>query len=86
MNLRRQALTAFLIIIASVLGESKQIYCQTGDAGDAGAFLKFGLGVRGATYGEAFTAVASDPAAIYYNPAGIVFSKKAQAEFSLNRP
>lgn len=62
------------------------VFSQDGDAGDAGAFLKHGFGVKGALFGEAFTAIASDPSAVYYNPAGIGFSEKAAAEIGFNRP
>lgn len=42
------------------------------DPGDTGlAFLKIGVGARGAAMGEAYVAVAQDPTATYWNPAGI---------------
>jgi hypothetical protein len=37
----------------------------------AASFLKIGIGARAIGYGEAFVAVASDPSAIYWNPAGV---------------
>jgi long-subunit fatty acid transport protein len=41
-------------------------------------FLKIGVGGRGVAMGESFTAVANDPSAIYWNPAGLVqFSDNA---------
>ncbi|MDI6782043.1 MAG: UPF0164 family protein, partial [bacterium] len=36
-----------------------------------GEFLTFGVGARAAGMGEAFTAVADDSSAVYWNPAGI---------------
>ena len=40
--------------------------------GEAGAqFLKIGVGARACAMGEAFVAVADDPTAIYWNPAGL---------------
>jgi hypothetical protein len=40
--------------------------------GEAGAqFLKIGIGTKACALGEAFTAVADDPTAIYWNPAGL---------------
>jgi hypothetical protein len=40
--------------------------------GETGAqFLKIGIGSRAAGMGDAFTAVADDPSAIYWNPAGM---------------
>ncbi|MHB9155089.1 MAG: PorV/PorQ family protein [Endomicrobiales bacterium] len=42
------------------------------DAGTAGArFLKMGAGARASAMGDAFTAVADDPSAAYWNPAGL---------------
>lgn len=43
------------------------------DGGDSGAFLRLGMGVRALSMGGAFTAVADDGAAMYWNPAGVGF-------------
>jgi len=37
----------------------------------SGAFLKIGVGARASALGESFVAVANDPTAIYWNPAGL---------------
>ena len=43
-----------------------------GDSGDAGAlFLRVGMGARASAMGEAFTAVAGDASAVYWNPAAM---------------
>ena len=42
-----------------------------GNAGQAGEFLRWGCGARALAMGRAFTAVADDPTAIYWNPAGL---------------
>ena len=44
---------------------------ETGDGGQAGAFLRFGAGARAFSMGRAFTAVANDASAAYWNPAGL---------------
>lgn len=37
----------------------------------SGSFLKIGVGARASALGESFVAVANDPTAIYWNPAGL---------------
>jgi len=45
---------------------------RAADPGETGlAFLKIGVGARAAGMGEAYVAVAQDPTATYWNPAGI---------------
>lgn len=47
------------------------------DAGTAAAqVLKLGAGARAAGMGDAFTAVADDASAVYWNPGGLAWSKK----------
>jgi len=47
--------------------------------GTTGAnFLKIGVGARAAGMGEAFTAFADDPTALYWNPAGLFLLKKME--------
>jgi Type IX secretion system protein PorV len=41
-------------------------------------FLKIGVGARAVSMAGAFTAVADDPYAVYWNPAGLVYSKGAK--------
>lgn len=55
---------------------------NTGTVG--GAFLKLGNGVRAPAMGEAFTAVADDASAIYWNPAGIAQLKAQEVSMSYN--
>src|SRR5437867_8327076 len=37
----------------------------------SGSFLRIGVGARATALGESFVAVANDPSAIYWNPAGL---------------
>ena len=56
---------------------------QSGVAGvgtNAATFLEIGVGARSMALGGAYAAVANDPTALYYNPAGIVWSKNVQIE------
>lgn len=48
----------------------------------SGTFLKIGLGARAVGMGEAFVAVANDPTAIFWNPAGLASMQRQ--ELSVN--
>ncbi|MBF0499129.1 MAG: PorV/PorQ family protein [Candidatus Riflebacteria bacterium] len=50
-------------------------------AGQAGAFLKMGVGARALGMGSAFTAVADDSTAAFWNPAGLALLQKSEASF-----
>ena len=45
----------------------------------SGTFLKIGVGARAVALGEAFVAVANDPSAIYWNPAGLASMQRQEA-------
>jgi hypothetical protein len=47
------------------------LYSQRGDAGMPGSYLHMGVGARALGMGKAYTALATDPTAIYWNPAGL---------------
>lgn len=69
----------FYIIVAIVaLAASKNSFAQTGEGGEAGAFLKNGYGARASAMSNAFTAVANDVSAIFYNPVGLSSNQKLQ--------
>jgi hypothetical protein len=55
---------------------------ETGKAGYAGDFLKFGLGARSLGMGGAFTAIAEGYEASYYNPAGLGFNTGHEIGFA----
>ncbi len=52
------------------------VQAETGDGGQAGAFLRTGLGARSLAMGGAFVAVADDATGGFYNPAGLAQIKK----------
>ena len=57
-----------LFIIAVLLGATSSALAQ----GEAGAqFLDIGIGAKASAMSKAFTAIADDPSAIYWNPAGM---------------
>jgi long-subunit fatty acid transport protein len=45
-------------------------------------FLKIGVGARAVGLGESFVAVANDPSAIFWNPAGLASLQQQELEFS----
>jgi len=47
-------------------------------------FLKIGVGGRATAMADAFIAVADDASALYWNPAGIVYSKRNEVIFAHN--
>ncbi|OVE78226.1 hypothetical protein BVX98_00950 [bacterium F11] len=51
------------------------------DAGLPGEFLNFGVGARALGMGRAYTGVADDVDAIYYNPAGLASFRSSQVTF-----
>jgi hypothetical protein len=48
----------------------------------SGAFLKIGVGARAVGMGEAFVAVANDPSAIVWNPAGLASILRQELQFT----
>lgn len=66
-----------LLIIALVAPET---FAQE-SAGSAGAFLRLGVGARALSMGGAFVAVANDPSATFWNPAGLYQIRNFQFEF-----
>lgn len=70
-----------LVLVAALLALAGGTAFAFGSKGTSGApFLKIGPGARPAAMGEAFSAVADDVHAIYYNPAGL--SRIGTWEFS----
>jgi hypothetical protein len=55
---------------------------ETGNAGYAGDFMRFGLGARPLGMGGAFAAIAEGFEACYYNPAGLALYPVRQAGFT----
>ena len=69
-----------LLIAALGIGATAPIYAAE-SAGQAGAYLKMGVGARALGMGSAFTAVANDSTAAFWNPAGLAKLKKHEASF-----
>jgi hypothetical protein len=62
-----------ILMIISVLCIAGNIsHAQTGDAGQPGEFLRYGVGGRALGMGHAFTGLADDASSVYWNPAGLM--------------
>ncbi len=66
---------ASLLIISILVGLclAAGVQAQSGDGGQAGAFLRRGVSSRALAMGGAFTALSDDPSSGYWNPAGLAF-------------
>ncbi len=62
----------FRIIILLFLLHSNILSAETGQAGTE-SNLSLGFGARAFSMGQAFTAIADDPTAVFWNPAGLEF-------------
>jgi hypothetical protein len=68
----RLLFTLFLVLI-TFAAQGKTAYFTKDEAGTTSAqFLKLGVGARAVAMGEAFTGLADDVTAIYWNPAGLI--------------
>lgn len=77
----RLLLIIILVILYSLNADAK-IYEKSGTT--IGQVLEFGVGARACGMGEAFTGVADDFSAIYWNPAGIAQIKDLEFNFMHN--
>lgn len=69
-------------LLLAVLGVGTIVPAFASDgAGQAGAYLKMGVGARALGMGGAFTAVADDSTAAFWNPAGLARLRKSEASF-----
>jgi len=76
---KRQASSVHYIVLLMTLATT----CVAGDsAGQAGGFLRIGLGPRAKALGDSYTAIADNSYAAYYNPAGLGFLKGKEASLS----
>jgi long-subunit fatty acid transport protein len=68
-----------LFLIALSVSTMSAAFAES--AGQAGAYLKMGVGARALGMGSAFTAVADDSTAAFWNPAGLAKMQKPEASF-----
>ena len=81
---RRLAACAALLGLLASAGTSRAQTSLGGQrAGTSSAtFLRIGVGARAVGMGETFVAVANDPSAIYWNPAGLASLQRREVAFS----
>jgi len=81
-----KSLSMFRVPIALLIFLSSISFAATENEGKTGmAFLKVGVGARAAGMGEAYSAVASDALAAYWNPAGLAASNGSNIVLVHNR-
>ena len=78
LHMNRKIIISFFLFFAVVFIKTHNISAQTGDAGQPGEFLRYGVGARAMGMGRAFTALANDASAIYWNPAGLISANRKE--------
>ncbi len=70
----------FILFITIIVFSGFTIYAEDGDGG-VESNLNFGYGSRALSLGGAFTALADDPTAVFWNPAGLEFIYQQNINF-----
>lgn len=68
----------FIIVLLITFGFIVQVFTKDKQGGLAGAFLRRGVSSRALSMGSAYTGIANDVSAIYWNPAGLAQTKKRE--------
>jgi opacity protein-like surface antigen len=76
----KKVLALALVLSFGMAGASLGTITKVGTSG--AQFLKIGVGARALGMGEAFSAVANDASALYWNPAGIAQLKRPEIVFN----
>jgi hypothetical protein len=80
-RLREMPKTRFLVVVAVTLVVLSYACVAFGADSHAAPYLRMGVGARAMAMGGAFTAVADDATAAYWNPAGLVNIEHIEATF-----
>ena len=79
---RAAALAALMVLLGAPVARAQFTLGQQRAGTSSGTFLKIGVGARATGLGESFVAVANDPSAIYWNPAGLASIQRQEAALS----
>jgi len=74
-----------LLVFTSAVFLASPAFAIKGPGTTSANFLKIGVGARPVALGEAYTALAEDVNAIYYNPAGLAFLQRQEATLMHNK-
>ncbi len=80
MNRKKNMFRSILILTLGCLLSVSGVQAQSGQGGTE-SNLSMGFGARAFSMGRAFTAVADDPTAVFWNPAGLEFVYQQSATF-----
>ena len=74
----------YFITISLILAQAVflDVSAQDGIAGMPGTYLQMGVGARALGFGKAYTALATDATAIYWNPAALADQNPYQVYFT----
>lgn len=66
------------IIFGILIFSTVALFGENGESGQPGAYLRLGYGVKALGMGSAFTAIANDGSALFWNPAGLSQLKQTE--------
>ncbi len=75
-------ITGVILVTLAIIGGSSDLALAGGSGTTTAGFLKIGVGARAIGLGAAFTSVADDASAVYWNPAGLGRLEENSAQFS----
>ena len=81
-RIRLAGLAGLLAVLAATPARAQFTLGEQRSGTASGTFLKIGIGARATGLGEAFVAVANDPTAIYWNPAGLASIQRQEVAVS----
>ncbi len=78
---RRFLISQFIMVLIALLFAGKEVMAQEKGQGGTESNLSMGYGARALGMGQAFTAMADDPTAVFWNPAGLEYVYQQSVSF-----